>query len=270
MAEDRTRRLDAGGDDAVDPAAGLRPVADEVEAPDRGLGSGAPGTDVARRQLPAVERAVRVARVALERARGKFTMVILGHPLYAGGFDQGQLDPVFGELHELLRRYEVPVVLAGDTHDFEYYRETYDTAGGPRTMHHFVDGGGGAYLSIGTSLDWPEEPPVSDWAFYPSTSAVYEKLDRETPPWKRPFWWWLNAAGGWPGSVEGLSGAFDFNRAPYFQSFLEVRVEGSAKRVRYILHGVHGPLRWRDLQVGGAVIPSDRVPDDPVEFVVQM
>jgi uncharacterized membrane protein HdeD (DUF308 family)/3',5'-cyclic AMP phosphodiesterase CpdA len=207
---------------------------------------------------------------ALERAKGKFTMVILGHPLYAAGYDEGRLAPDFAAIHDLLAKHEVPLVLAGDTHDFEYYRETYDTAGGPKTMHHFVDGGGGAYLSIGTSLDWPADPPVADWAFYPSTDAVRAKLDRETPTWKKPFWWWLTTASGWPGSIEGLSGAFDFNRAPFFQSFLEVRVEGSARRVRLILHGVHGPLRWRDLQIGGAVVPPGQGPDDPAEFVVPM
>jgi hypothetical protein len=137
-------------------------------------------------------------------------------------------------------------------------------------MHHFVDGGGGAYLSIGSSLDWPADPPAADWAFYPSTAAVRAKLDRETPVWKRPLWWWLKAGGGWPASVEGLSGAFDFNRAPFFQSFVEVRVEGSARRVRLILNGVHGPLRWRDLQTGGSVVPPGCGPDDQVEFVIPM
>jgi len=38
-------------------------------------------------------------------------------------------------------------------------------------MHHFVNGGGGAYLSIGTALDFPKQPPVADWAFYPSTNS---------------------------------------------------------------------------------------------------
>jgi hypothetical protein len=44
-----------------------------------------------------------------------------------------------------------------------------------------------------------------------------------------------------------LSGPFDFNHAPFFQSFMEVRVERSSKRVVLILNGVDGPLRWRDL-----------------------
>ena len=41
---------------------------------------------------------------------------------------------------------------------------------------------------------------------------------------------------------------FDFNHAPFYQSFVEVRVERSKKRVVFALHGVNGPVRWRDLQ----------------------
>jgi hypothetical protein len=41
----------------------------------------------------------------------------------------------------------------------------------------------------------------------------------------------------WPFSVEALS-AVDFNRAPFFQSFMEVRVERSRRRVVLILNGV--------------------------------
>ena len=196
-------------------------------------------------------------------------MVILGHPLYAGGAYQGA-DESFGAIHRLLRQHRVPVVMAGDTHDFEYYRERYDSPEGPRVMHHFVNGGGGAYLSIGTALDWPAAPPVPDWAFYPGTAAVRAKLDAETSGWKWPVWWWIRRFGAWPASVEALSGMFDFNRAPFFQSLVEVRVEGAARRVRLILHGVGGPLRWRDLQVGGAVRPAGAGPDDPAEWIVPL
>ena len=206
---------------------------------------------------------------ALARAQGRFTMVILGHPFYAGGAYQG-VDEAFGRIHRLLRRYKIPIVMAGDTHDFEYYREEYNTGDGPQVMHHFVNGGGGAYLSIGTALDWPSVAPVQDWAFYPSTEAVRAKLENETGRWKWPVWWWIKRFNAWPASVEALSGMFDFNRAPFFQSFMEVRVEGSARRVRLILHGVNGPLRWRDLQIGGAVRPKGASPDDPAEWVVPM
>ena len=69
------------------------------------------------------------------------------------------------------------------------------------------------------------------------------------PVWKKPFWYWIKWFNAWPVSVEALSGVFDFNRAPFFQSFMEVRVERSKKRVALILHGVQGPLHWRDLQM---------------------
>lgn len=215
----------------------------------------------ARRRLDERQRAW--LRAALERSRGGFTMVILGHPFYAGGAYVADGDPPFRQVHDLLREFRVPVVMAGDTHDFEYYREP-----GEAGAQHFVNGGGGAYLSIGTALDWPAQPPVADYAFYPPTGAVAAKLAHETPWWKWPAWWWVRRFGAWPFSVEALSAVFDFNRAPFYQSFMEVRVESSARRVVLALHGVNGPLRWRDIQVGGATRPAGRADGDPVEFVV--
>jgi hypothetical protein len=67
-----------------------------------------------------------------------------------------------------------------------------------------------------------------------------------------------------------LSGLFDFNHAPFFQSFMEVRVERSKRRVVLILNGTHGPLQWRDLQTGGTVLPSGASLDGSVEFIVRM
>jgi len=163
--------------------------------------------------------------------------------------------------------------MAGDTHDFEFYREPQGQGHGSSravTMTHFVNGGGGAYLSIGTSLDWPKPPGTADWAFYPGTDAVRTKLERETPAWKRPFWWWLTLANAWPSSPETFSGIFDFNRAPYFQSFMEVRVEGSKNQVRLVLYGADGPLKWRDLQKGGDVVEKGQSLDSAVEFVLPM
>ena len=196
---------------------------------------------------------------ALARSKNSFLMAIIGHPFYAAGRSQIDNDS-FTRVHDLLRSSGARVMLAGDTHDFEYYRD--------QQAHYFVDGGGGAYLSIGTSLDWPEHPALDQYAFYPRTDAVSAKLSAETPFWKWPAWWWVRRFGAWPFSVEALSAVFDFNRAPFFQSFLEVRVERSQRRVVFALIGVDGPLRWRDLQTGGALIRSDS--DEPVEFMVPM
>ena len=203
---------------------------------------------------------------ALARSRGKFIMAIVGHPRYAGGYDTTVGDEKFAMLYRLLAREGVTVAMAGDTHDFEYYSENISAGGA--TLHHIVNGGGGAYLSIGTALGFPASPSVPNVAFYPGRSALRAKLDAETPLWKQPFWCWIKWFNAWPFTVESLSGVFDFNRAPFFQSFMEVRVEGSNSRVIFVLHGVDGPLRWRDLETRGAAVPIGAGPDDAVEFVV--
>jgi len=205
---------------------------------------------------------------ALARAHGAFTMAVVGHPFYAAGRSQlGQ--EAFREVHDLLRAHRVQVMMAGDTHDFEYYAGG-GTAGASPATHYFVNGGGGAYLSIGTALDWPAAPAMDTYAYYPRTDALASKLDAETPLWKRPAWWWVKRFGAWPFSVEALSAVFDFNRAPFFQSFVEVRVERSRGRVVFAVIGVDGALRWRDLQTHGGSMPAGAAPDDPVEIVVDM
>ncbi|PYN31568.1 MAG: hypothetical protein DME01_23980 [Candidatus Rokuibacteriota bacterium] len=207
-------------------------------------------------------------RAALEQSRGKFKMVILGHPLYAGGLYQATGDGDFTALHDLMREHGVEIVMAGDTHDLELYVERYQAEGTEHVMHHVVNGGGGAYLSSGTALAWPIAPAVPQWAFHPTSAALTAKIDFHTPRWKWPFWVWTKHFGAWPFSVEWLSAAFDYNVAPFFQSFVEVRVEPWAGRVRMLPWGVHGRLRWVDLQVSPGWRPADGRPDEPVEIVL--
>jgi uncharacterized membrane protein HdeD (DUF308 family) len=204
---------------------------------------------------------------ALERSRGKFTMAVLGHPFYAGGHDMAADHHDFARIKHLLIERGVRICMAGDTHDLEYYAEPRADA---PAIHHFVNGGGGAYLSFGTALAWPSTVPASAWAFYPNRTDVATKIDRDTPWWKRPAWWWTSKLGAWPFSAEWLSAVFDYNVAPFFQSFVEVRVENSTGRVRLLPYGVHGRLRWRDLEMSSGLRPAD-VPDDAfVEWIVPM
>ncbi len=234
-------------------------------------------------------------KAALERSRGKCIMVILGHPLYAGGrYQAGTDEPFAGEwvvqdgsvevagyrlgadtvpfaaIHQLLREHQVAVVMAGDTHYFEHYRESYDTEGTPRTMYHFVNGGGGAYLSIGTPLDWPHSPAVPDCAYYPRKDLLVAKLDRETPAWKKPLWLWVKHLRAWPVTAEAMAGAFLYNRVPYLQSFVEVRVENSRDQLRLIPRGSNGPLQWQELETLGTIMPRGKTGQDAVEFVVPL
>jgi hypothetical protein len=104
---------------------------------------------------------------------------------------------------------------------------------------------------------------------YPGPEAIRAKLDVETPWWKWPIWVWTRRFGTWPVSTETLSGMFDFNHAPFYQSFVEVRVERSKRRVVFALHGVSGAVRWRDMHASFKGVIGAK-PDDPVEFVASM
>ena len=86
------------------------------------------------------------------RAAGKMTWRSSGHPFFAGGHDvtRGRRRVRAAEA-ALLLDHGVTIVMAGDTHDLEYYAER---RGRRRpAVHHFVNGGGGAYLSFGTALE---------------------------------------------------------------------------------------------------------------------
>jgi 3',5'-cyclic AMP phosphodiesterase CpdA len=206
-------------------------------------------------------------RKGLEAARGKFTMVILGHPLYACGQYRAARNEDFARVHDLLRRHDVRVVMAGDTHDLEYYLERRPR-GGP--MHHFVNGGGGAFLTMGAQLADPQAMPVSDWAFHPATAPLIAKIEKHNRFWKAPLWWWTRKYRAWPSAPEWLSAAFDYNVAPFFQSFVEVRVEPSAGRVRFLPWGVHGRLRWSDFQTSDGLRPADVPADGLVEWSIPL
>ena len=206
----------------------------------------------------------------LEEARGKTVMAVLGHPFYAGGAYLAAGHEPFERIHALLRRHGVPVVMAGDTHDLEYYVEESgeDTARPP--VQHFVNGGGGAYLSFGTALAWPASPATERWAFYPRVDRVEAKVGANMTWVKLPLWWWTDKLDAWPFSVEWLSSAFDFNVAPFYQSFVEVRVEPSARRVRIIPYGIAGRLRWEDFQRSDDSVPAGMTAGDFAEWVVEM
>jgi 3',5'-cyclic AMP phosphodiesterase CpdA len=204
---------------------------------------------------------------ALEAAKGKFTLVLLGHPCYAIGEYQGNMNEDFAALHALLKNYHVKVVMAGDTHDLEYYQEPLLGKDSGQVMHHFVNGGGGAYLSIGAALKPDNEMPEKVWAHYPASAPLIQKIEDNTGWLKRPAWNWTKNYNGWPFSAEWLSAAFDYNVAPFFQSFMEVSIERSKKRVRLLAYTPQGPLTWAQLQKSDGIMPAGAKPEDAVEWI---
>jgi hypothetical protein len=67
-----------------------------------------------------------------------------------------------------------------------------------------------------------------------------------------------------------MSAAFDHNKAPYIQSFVEVQVHPSRGEVRFLPHGANGRLRWRELENYRHVMGEGKSEDEFVEFDVKM
>jgi hypothetical protein len=88
--------------------------------------------------------------------------------------------------------------------------------------------------------------------------------------WKMPMWLWVKHLRAWPLTAESLAGAFLYSQAPYLQSFVEVRVENSKDRLRFIPHGANGPFRWREMETFGALMPIGKTGEDTVEVVIPM
>jgi hypothetical protein len=196
-------------------------------------------------------------------------MAVLGHPLFAGGYDVSAGDEHFMAVRSLLREYGVRIVMAGDTHDLEYYLEAVEGTAGVETVHHFVNGGGGAYLSFGTSLAWPAQPATARWAYYPNRRDVVGKIITATPWWKWPAWMWTRDLGAWPSSPEWLSAMFDYNVAPFFQSFVVVTVDPVGRTLTVRPWGIQGPLKWQDLERSPQVMPPGASSDQPVAWTIQ-
>jgi uncharacterized membrane protein HdeD (DUF308 family) len=219
------------------------------------------------RQIDSLQR--KWLKNVLEASRGKFVMVVLGHPFYAFGEYMGKLNPDFESIHQLLRKYKVPVAMAGDTHDLEYYMEPGNGTESDN-MYHFVNGGGGAFLSIGTALAKTDKMPTKDYAFYPSRDPLVKKISENTSWLKYPTWWWTMRLSGWPFTPEPLSAMFDYNVSPFFQSFMEIKVEPSEKRVVFIPYSNHGRIKWSEMTSTEGARPAGASMDDFAEWVIPM
>ena len=63
---------------------------------------------------------------------------------------------------------------------------------------------------------------------------------------------------------------FDYNVAPFFQSFVEVKVEPSANRVRIVPYGVHGRLTWKEIGASESLRSGNTADHTLVEWVIPM
>ena len=159
----------------------------------------------------------------------------------------------FAALHRLLREYDVAIVMAGDTHDLEYYAERH--AGSPKVIHHFVNGGGGAYLSFGTALAFPADPATALWAFYPNRATRGEDRGHDAA-----------IGNGRPGGGRAPRGLGRFGRVavgsvrrqrrPVLPELYRGPRRTQKGRIRLLPYGVHGRLHWREMEVSAGTLPA--------------
>jgi hypothetical protein len=192
----------------------------------------------------------------------RFIMVLVGNPLYVdGGFAGRRTAPPspppadretynMRALYEMLRRYRVDVVMGGDTHAYQRYEVSYRDEGGAwRTMHHIVNGGGGAFLSPPMDWGWIDFAPglpLSQRTVYrngagadqvvlldvfPTATEMTRKFKRPPDPAARGLRRWCEAYVTWLTRVAlryGFTNALDHDGPPLLQSYVTVELERDA------------------------------------------
>ena len=174
----------------------------------------------------------------------------------------------FAGLKQLLLRHGVTILMAGDKHDLEYYARAGRCP--PTPVHYFVNGGGGAYLSLGTALAWPAQPPTADWAYYPTRDAVAGKIEARPPGGSgRP-------GGGRSISTRGRSAPSGCRPRSTTTSRRSSRASSRSRWNRPRIacassrDGVHGRLTWGDLASSQSLRTASGNDRALVEWVVPM
>jgi hypothetical protein len=209
--------------------------------------------------LDAIQAAWLEDRLRAAYTARKIIVVVLSEPLYVNGAfaagDQAR------SIYELLRRYETHVVMGGDTHSYQHYEVKYIThKGTSHRAHHFVNGGGGAYLSAPVDLNWhtptgmtpleqrfvyrdPDHDIVDQVllkTIFPSAKELRAKFTGQTEGWALRRW----LVGREPGLLSrGLTNALDHDRSPLLQSFVTLSMAHTAAgwRLRVVPWFTKGP-----------------------------
>ena len=206
-------------------------------------------------------------------------MAIVGHPRFAGGHDTLPIAKAttssdsadnFAALYRLLASSNVRIAMAGDTHDFEYYREKIGGGGAARVMHHFVNGGGGAYLSIGTALDFPEHAARGRLGILSEDRQPSRQDGGRDAAMEAAVLVWIKWFNGWPFSVEACPACSISTMRPSSRASWRCESERSKKRVVFVLNGVEARCAGETCKPVSALFPAGARPDDPVEFIVLM
>ena len=186
-----------------------------------------------------LQRAWLEARLQAAYDQEKIIAVVLSEPLYVNGAFADRTG--LRSIYELLRRYEVQVVMGGDTHNYQHYEVRSITSRmTTHVAHHFVNGGGGAYITAPVDLNWrtpagvtPIEPrfvyrddahqiidSVMLKSFFPTAEDLRAKFSGDLAnqaAWALKRWLIHNE----PRLLaKGYTNALDHDRNPLLQSFV--------------------------------------------------
>jgi hypothetical protein len=165
-------------------------------------------------------------------------------------------------------RHGVTIMMAGDTHDLEYYSEPGGTSA--TTVHYFVNGGGGAYLSFGTALQWPAQPQRPTGRISNLRCGVSEDRGAHAL---------VEVAGLVVDTAlrrladHGRVALADVRlqrRSRSSRASSKLKVEPSAHRVRLIPHGVNGCLTLGDVATSASFRRPAPRNQTPLEWIVPM
>ena len=131
-------------------------------------------------------------------------------------------------INHLLREHHVHVVMAGIPTTSSIPAASYRRWRPGRSTTSST--AAAAHIKLRTALAWPAQPPTAVWAFYPTRNDVASKNQSMDAALETSGMVVDQELGAWPFSAEWLSAAFDYNVAPFFQSFIEVRVEPGGGR----------------------------------------
>ena len=117
------------------------------------------------------------------------------------------------------------------------------------SVHYFVNGGGGAYLSSRhRARIGPRSRRPPSGAFYPNRRRRRRgRSTRDAPGGNGLAWWWMNRHQCLAVLRPSTSGALRLQRGAVLSELRRGEGQPSAGRVRLVAYGETGRLTWNDL-----------------------
>ena len=113
-------------------------------------------------------------------------------------------------------------------------------------------------------------PPCRSGRSIPSTAALTAKIDFNTPRWKWPFWVWTKQLRSLAVLRRVALGGLRLQRGAVLPELRRGTRRALGRSCEDAPWGVHGRLRWSDLQASPGWRPEGRRPDELVEIAMPM